>query len=269
MTRIGKLAKIFWLLVVGATFSGCPPRASIRVPGAITNAEDLLRRTSAIEHSVKNVRGQAKLKMSSARVRGSVSTFVAVQRPSSIHLEAFDFFGRPQSIFVSDGRQFALFNSAEGKFYRGPATPPNVARFLTVPIPPEHLVQLILGEAPRTPKSQGSLRFDAKLGAYQVELKDQDTTQRLEIEGTTYRVRKSEVGGSRPYSAEFTDFTGPPLSFPRRIILELPSMPASVEIRYTDVKLNDALEANLFRMAAPTGVETIELDETGGLAFHG
>ena len=79
----------------------------------------------------------------------NVQMFVAAAAPASVHLEVLDFFGKPSGILISDGRQFVMLASDTGTWLRGAATAESVSRVLPVALPPDQLVAMLLGRAPR------------------------------------------------------------------------------------------------------------------------
>ena len=49
------------------------------------------------------VPGTAKLRVDSPSLRGTVTEFVAAEKPARVHLETLDFFGNPAAVLVADG----------------------------------------------------------------------------------------------------------------------------------------------------------------------
>ena len=106
------------------------------------------RRWSATQARVERVRGEARVKVESAGGGGTVTQFVAAERPDRLRLDALDFFGNPAAALVADGGRFALLDLREGVFYRGAATPENLARLVPLPIPASELVAPALRRRP-------------------------------------------------------------------------------------------------------------------------
>lgn len=154
-------------------FAGCPPRADVRTTPA-PDATALLGEVEAIEARVASLQSQAKVRVEGGGKKGNLTAFVAVAAPASVHLEVLDFFGRPSAILISDGQRFVLYQAESGVWLPGPATAENLARILPVPLPPEELVAMLLGRAPRLPDAQPRLQVDPEANAFRIDLRDGD-----------------------------------------------------------------------------------------------
>ncbi len=243
---------------------GCPRRVSLSPTGEVPDARRLLELSSAASSRVASVKGEGKLSVDSPQIKGQVTLFVAAARPARVHLESLDFFGRPQAVLSSDGEQFGLYQAQEGRYYRGPPSPQNLARFLPVVIPPADLVALLLGDAPRVGEEAIRVEEDLKAGAYVLTLTRGETTQRLWLDPRSHRPVRTEVRGPQAYDLSFEDFQeAGAVSFPRRVVLTAPATKTKLELRYTDVTLNEPPDPALFVPEAPEGVPVIEVDESG------
>lgn len=242
----------------------CPKRIDFGPRGEIKDAHQLLKLTSQAEGQIVGVTGDARLKINSRQGSGSVSLFVAVSRPSFVHLETLGFFGKPQAVLVSDGARFGLYQADQGKYYRGPASPQNLSRFLPLVRPIPELVQLMLGQAPRLPAKAASLQLDLQSRTYLVTLVSDGVVQRLWVEPSNYRVRKSEIPGADGYQVEFDDFeSAGATAYPRQIKLSARNPPTRLELQYKDVRVNEAVDPALFEIVPPAGVPVIEVDGEG------
>jgi outer membrane lipoprotein-sorting protein len=254
------LAAIF----LGLLGAGCPKRIDFGSTGEIKDVGVLLKLTDEAESKVRSIKGEARSRVNSPRSKGAVNLFVAASRPTLVHLEFLNFFGKPQAVLVSDGKSFGLFNSDEGKYYRGPASPTNLSRILPVPMPVQELAALMLGLAPRISAEPVSLSIDAEARTYLVTLARGPVVQRLWIDPSSYRVLRSELTGERAYLAVFEDFTDAGgATYPRKIILDAPNPAAHLELRYRDAEVNSKLDPSLFKLEPPPGVPVVELDEDG------
>src|SRR5205823_15052195 len=82
---------------------------------------------------------------------GRYALHIAVQRPSSIRIEALTPMGDPAAVLVADQGRFALMDLRNNVFYRGPATPENLSRLIPAPLRDEEPVALITGAIPELP----------------------------------------------------------------------------------------------------------------------
>jgi len=253
------------LSLVPLVLAGCP-----RVPidfgkdGQARTAEEVLERIKKVETEVIGLKGDARLSVDSPQGKGSVSLFVGVFHPAYIHIEQLDFFGKPQGVLTTDGTQFGLYDAQAGKFLHGPATPPNLGRFLPLVVPPEELTMLLLGRAPRIPYDSVTFEVDDEHRVYVVRLIKQSVVQRLEVDPLSHRVLKSHIDGIAAYDAEFGDLTAfGAVSYPKRVVLDSKATQTHVELVTKDIALNEPPDMTLFEINAPEGVPVIEVDERG------
>src|SRR4029453_17037098 len=184
---------------------------------------------------------QAKAHLDARGNKGNVQMFVAAAAPASVHLEVLDFFGKPSGILISDGTRSVMLAPAE-----------NVSRVLPVSLPPEELVAMLLGRAPRLPDPAPTLLADPAENVFRVTLRAAGRTQELWVDPTHKRVVRSQVDGPGAYTLTFADFVdvrGAP--FPRAITF---AGAGRVAFEYTDLRLGEQPDAALFTPEAPPGV---------------
>jgi outer membrane lipoprotein-sorting protein len=236
-----------FLLLLG----GCPPRVDVR-SAPPPDATALLAEVDATDARVATLQSQAKAHVDARGKKGNVQMFVAVAAPASVHLEVLDFFGKPSGILISDGKQFVMLASDTGTWLRGEATAENVSRVLPVELPPDQLVAMLLGRAPRLPDPSPTLVVDPENNVFRVTLKAGARTQELWVDPTRKRVVRSHVDGPGAYTLTFDGFEdvrGAP--FPRSISF---AGAGSVALQYTDLRLGEQPDATLFVPQAPEGV---------------
>lgn len=232
--------------------------------GEAKSPAELLQRVDLAEQTVVGVKGDGKLTVASPQGKGSVAIFVAVQDPASVHLEQLDFFGKPQGVLVTDGKEFGLYLAEENRYYRGPASAANLARFLPVVLPPEELAALLLGRVPRMPAEAQELRFDPERGVYVLTLHRGAATQTLVVQPPSHRVIASRVVGVRAYDVELGELTAyGGVTLPKKLILDVPHAKTHLELGYKDVVVNEAPDPSLFDPTPPEGLPVVEVDEQG------
>jgi outer membrane biogenesis lipoprotein LolB len=241
-----RLWPLFLLLL-----AGCPPRVDVRnVPPP--DATALLAEVDAVDARVAALQSQAKAHVDARGKKGNVQMFVAASAPASVHLEVLDFFGKPSGILISDGTQFVMLASDTGTWLRGAATAENVSRVLPISLPPDQLVAMLLGRAPRLADPAPTLVADSEQNVFRVTLKVDGRTQELWVDPGRKRVVRSHVDGPGEYTLTFDGFEdvrGAP--FPRSIAF---SGAGSVALQYTDLRLGEQPDAALFTPQAPPGV---------------
>lgn len=254
-------------ILVLAAASGCVRRIEFGARGEITDPRELLAAVSKAEAQVYGVSGEAKAKVRTAQGKGVATIFVAVTHPSLLRMETLDFFGRPTSVLVCDGKSFGLYQADEQRYYTGPASPVNVSRLLPVVLSVEELTALLLGRAPRLPVETGELSVDLEARAYKLLLQKGEVRQTLWIDPVRTRVLKSEVRGASAYDLEFSalEAVGEG-SYPRKVILKVPASDSELELTYKDVQVNGAPDLTLYELAAPANVPVVEVDAQGNVA---
>ena len=239
----------WWLFLL--LLAGCPPRVDVR-SAPPPDATTLLAEVDAVEAGVAALQSQAKAHVDARGKKGNVQMFVAVAAPASVHLEVLDFFGKPSGILISDGQQFVVLASDTGTWLRGAATSENVSRVLPVALPPDQLVAMLLGRAPRLPDPSPTLEVDPEKNLFRVTLRAGGRTQELWVDPTRRRVVRSHVDGPDAYTLTFDafeDLRGTPI--PRNIAF---AGAGSVALQYTDVRLGEQPDAALFVPQSRPGV---------------
>lgn len=251
-------------LALAVVLCGCPKRIDFGDRGELRDPKELLELVSQAESQVYSVDGEAKIRVDSPQSKGVVTLFVAVTHPTLIHLESLNFFGKPTAVLVSDGERFGLFQAEEGKYYRGPASPQNISRFLPVVLSPAELVALMLGRAPRIPADGLTLSIDEEARAYKVVLTKAPVTQTLWVDPARLRVLRSEIRGVNAYDLAFDKIEKvDSATYPRRVVMTAPAASATLELSYRDVKVNGRPDLTLFELEPPANVPVIEVDAFG------
>src|SRR5262249_56385750 len=125
---------------------------------------------------------------------------------------------KPSGILISDGKQFVMLASDTGTWVRGAATAENVSRVLPISLPPDQLVAMLLGRAPRLADPAPTLVADSEQNVFRVTLNAAGPTQELWVDPARKRVVRSHVDGPGEYTLTFEGFedgSGAPL--PRRV----------------------------------------------------
>jgi hypothetical protein len=227
--------------------AGCPAHLDVRTVQA-PDATALLAEVDAADARVSGIQSQAKAHIEG---KGNLTTFIAAAAPSLVHLEVLDFFGKPSGILISDGTRFALFPSDSGGWLQGPATAENVGRLLPVSLPPEQLVAMLLGRAPRLNDPHPQLAVDSEANAFRVTLKEGDRSQELWVDPGRKRVVRSRISGPGGYELAFDEFDDVrDAPFPRKLSF---TGTTSVVLRYTDPRLSDTPARSLFDATPPPG----------------
>lgn len=258
-----RLSLLLISLVLALT--ACPKRiADFGKDGEPRTPQELLQRINVAESQIYSLKGDAKLHVDGPQGKGAVALFAAVTHPAYIHIEQLDFFGRPQGVFVTDGTRFGLYLAQDGKYYRGPATPANLSRFLPLVMPPAELAAVMLGRAPRIPADSLEMRFDDKLQQLVLVIVRGKVRQTLHVQPPSYRVVKSTAENLNAYDLTFTDLsTENGVTLPKHASLDARSAKTAVALVWKDVTVNEAPDLTLYEFEPPEGIPVVEVDANG------
>jgi outer membrane biogenesis lipoprotein LolB len=252
------------LLLALAVAAACAKRAP--PPDLSADPAALLQQVERTQARVERVRGEARVKIESPAGNGSLTQFVVAERPDRLRLDALDFFGNPVAALVADGGRFALLDLRERVYYRGTATPENLARLLPIAIPAGELVQLFCGAAPLAEAGR-PVSVEAGDGVARLTLEAPDRTQRLDV-GAGAAVHASRIGppagGAPPpgwYGVAFDRFEergGRP--FPGTVRVDAPEARVSLHLSWKEIEVNGVLPGGSFDLPPPPGARVVELD---------
>jgi len=244
--------------------AACHPRAP--PPDLSLEPGPLLAQVAAAQRAVRTVQGEARVRYRSPRGSATVRQFAAAERPDRVHLEELDFFGNPAAVLVTAGGRFSFYDARQKVLYRGPATPENLSRLVPVPLAAEDLVAILLGGAPLPPEAGAGARAEAAGGAVRLRLEQGGAAEELWV-GAGARVARAVrrvEGGAGPGSWEaafsaFAERGGAP--FPGTVSLRSAPAKVEVELAWTEVEVNGALDPGLFELTPPRGARVEEVGE--------
>jgi len=255
------------LAAAALALAGCP---RVPPPDLSTDPRELLAEVRAHQARVLRVSGSARLGLSSPSGGGSVEALVAPERPDRLRVELLDFFGGPlAALAVRDGR-FVYFDARRGTWYRGAATPANLARLLPVGIAPVELVAVLCGSAPLLPGEPSEVA--AGRGVLHVALVAGDRVQRLAVGAgaavEASRIRRRTEAGEEPadYDLAFRAFRREAgVRFPGKLALDALGAGARLTLEWRDdLRVNGPPEAARFDLEPPAGARTVDLDPGDG-----
>jgi hypothetical protein len=247
------------LLLAGASAS-CAPR--VPPPDLSLEPELLLGQVQAAAAVVLSVRGEARLR-ATGEGRVSVPAFVAARKPDRLRVEALDFFGNPGAVLVTAAGRLAIWDARGRTFYRGAATPENIARLVRLPLAPEELVAILCGwprlegEAVSAEPGRGHVTLEVRDGA-------RSTTARV-IAGAAVS-RATVRDGRRGYEVAWKQriLVGGAAG-PGDVTLSSERPDVEIELTWPEPEVNAPLEDALFELRPPPGASVVELDEGGPL----
>lgn len=250
------------LALAAAALAGCPPR--VPPPELSLDPAQLLAQVRAAQARVSTVRGEARVRIASARGSGTVRAFVAARKPERAAVQTLDFFGNTASVLSTAGGELSLYDARERVLYRGAATPENLARFVPVALSPADLATLLCGSAPLLDGE--AVRAVPGRGWVELELAAGGRRQVLRV-GPGAAVLSASVsvagGGPGAYEVAFEAFDASRgVRFPGEITLSSRDPAASMRLTWTEVEPGAPVEDALFAPSAPRGARIVNLAAT-------
>jgi hypothetical protein len=251
------------LLAVAFALVACRPR--VPPPDLSRDAGELLAQVRAGQARVQRVSGEARVKVEAKGMRTAVTVrqFIAAEKPDRLHVEVLDFFGNVGAVLAAEGGRFQLFDAKERVFYRGAATPENLARLVPLPLPAEDLVTILCGSAPLL---DGAEDVDVRGAALVLSLGADGRAQEVRV-GEQATVERSSVvavppGTAPAYSLDFDGFR--PLAvgrFPGELRIRAEDPRVRLDLRWGEVQVNGDLEGVRFTLDPPRGARVVELED--------
>jgi len=204
------------------------------------------------------------VRLRGAGFSGTLPAWIAAEKPDRLYVQTLDFFGNTVAVLAAADGELSLYDAREKVFYRGPATAENLGRLVPLPISPANLAEILCGSAPLIDGE--AARAEPGRGSVKLELVDGDRTQALRV-GPAAKVERSalRVGGARgagTYDLAFDGFEGSgPTRFAYELSLSAESPPVRLDLSWSDVETNAAIDGALFRQPAPRGVRVVELTD--------
>jgi len=251
-----------FLLAIGVSLYGC---ATIPVlPPHPPPAEDLLKQVEARLQVPQGLKGLAWLKVSSPGKNFQAQQVLFVERPAFLRLESLGPLGTPQLYLVTDGRELSLYDPAENRYYRGPATAHHLSSALPIPLGPEEAAAFLLGGLPLIDPESSSVRADREKGLWVLDLASPARAERqsLWVHPQSFQILFAETrraGSSRRLTfSEFEPVQG--ISFPKKIQLTSLESKGQISVEYQEVELNPNWKNEDFQLAVPRGARVIPLE---------
>ncbi len=240
-----------WLLALVACGRQVPLATALRAPGP----DELRQRMSAAQ--VAGAAYTAELRLTSfgpaGRARGTAS--LAVQRPASFRYELLGPHGGVVQAFATNGHELQLLDVGASRFLHGPATPANISRLLAlVPLDltARDWVNLLFGEV-TVPEAAG-LGYDAQAASFVWTWEKPPQRGRVEVDPHTAHATRAVMWDGDAKVWEITVVSRDARGLPAELKLEAPAAKASVEVHLRDVDHVPQLDATLFTLDPPRGV---------------
>jgi hypothetical protein len=259
--------------------AGCPHHVRIERPYPPPTAASLRELVGARQQQVRTLNGRVRATswMGGDRVKATV--LVLAERPGRLRLEAEVTLQGTVAVLATDGARFAFLDTRQNELRRGPACPANVASLIRIPLAPQDVAAILLGDGPPVAPAAADddkVTWDGDLGADVLDLAAPNGGRtHYAIKQLGGRVQIAAVtavatGSSPIWRVSFEDFTdvrastdptAPALSLPETIHFAegTTSFDDGVEIHFKDRTLNDPSPPDAFTLTAPPNTPTLEV----------
>jgi hypothetical protein len=261
------------VVVIAAVVALTPACRRVPAPDLPAEPAALLEEVVRAQGAVTSVEGQARVKVDARGFAGTLTQFIAAEKPDRVHVETLDFFGNVVAVLVASGDTFALYDAREKVLYRGRPTPQNIARIVPLAIDAPSLVTILCGSAPLVGGEPVSITPGE--GVVRLVLDGGDRRQTLAI-GREAAVESSRV---RLVGADgaITDAPAPDAfdlrfevfrtwggaRFPTDLHLVAREPAAKLDLHWTDVTVNGRVDPDLFVLQPPRGARVVDLEDAG------
>jgi hypothetical protein len=146
--------------------AGCPgPHPPAERPYPPPSADELLAALAARQAAVRtmNARARATSWIGGDRLRATV--LMLVERAGRLRFEAEISLQGTVSILTTDGGRFQLLDMRKNELRQGPACPANVASLIRIPLAPDDVAAILLGDVKLPTTDHATVSWDAERGA--------------------------------------------------------------------------------------------------------
>ncbi|MFI5314677.1 MAG: hypothetical protein ACHQ6T_03170 [Myxococcota bacterium] len=242
MRRAARAACALAWLSGAACATGGPPFQPVVGEDAVLRARVETAAAQASER--RTLRAVGKLRLQSPDGSTSVQEVVLAERPARLRLESLNMLGQAASLLVTDGERFAFF---DGKRLESGATDSGTLRQrLGLALAPSEAVRALLAAplevewAPSAILGRGEER-EVRLPAESL---------RFAPSGELSAIAALDSAGAVRWRAEYAEWRDVPGGrYPFSLVLSFPASELRAELALSQVELNPALDASLFRVA--------------------
>ncbi len=262
---MGRLAFACCALLCALWLSGCrarrvpPPDDALTDPSAVL---ELVRQRAEGEGAITSLAADARVSYYSRDGARKGKMIILARRPASLHFSALSPTDDLVAFLASDGARFTSFERGGDVCEVGDACAANVGALLPIPMEGAELVGLLISSVPIMKHERATVSWDARAGAYRLELVDGARSERLWVEPGTGRVRVAELweGGKRQVRISYSEFQRHgELSLAHEIHVEAARNKVDLKVRYRDVELNGTLDDDAFTVPCPEGTRQVEV----------
>jgi outer membrane lipoprotein-sorting protein len=252
---------LLMLLLASALLAACAPLRTrpIGAPVSQTFAEELIQDWSASAVRFTSLKGLAKVKLQAPGNSMNGTQVLIAEKPGHLRAETLSPFGAPLLLLASDGAKLGVSLPPQNVYYTGTASAENLGMFISLPLRPAALVEVLLYQPPLL-EGWKEEAFTLTEGGWL--LVRHGTLRRQEL---VFNLQRQLVEVS--YFAQndlvmkvnYAQFPEQGEPFPHAMNIVVPDSYATVSLEFTDLETNAVLRAGLFHLTPPPGAKVIYL----------
>lgn len=263
-------AAAFLAVSVVACTTGVQPRPQLPVV-VLEDASELYDRTLENNPIHDTLRGQARIRVSSAAENYRATEIVFSKKPSFLRLETVGPLGETLLFLTTDLKRVFIYSPMENRFYSGLASRKNLSLLIPLPFKAADIVGLLQGRVDLSAYAAKGMTFDVLTGIYQLTLMPREPAGGmavLTVDGRTFSIltmRLYDADNNLIVDGVFGDFTGLGAgALPGTLSYKVPDGGAftTLEIEYGDVEVGMPIDDSRFSLVPPRGVQEIDLDKS-------
>ena len=256
----------YLLFFLGLFYGGCAalperqtPLPVLEDPGSYF--QDVIKKS----HSIHDVSGYAKLKISAAGKTSTSRNVFFVRRPDRIRIETLGFLSRPALIFTADSKSISIYVIENNAFYSGETTVANLQRIIGMRLELREIVLSFLGEPPLTDFTPHKITCSQDKNQYLFTIPCEGGKQLIWIDPaarniTGYKLYENNAPVYEYTFSNFQNFDG--RLFPLKIDIHHYTNSTDITLELESISF-DTISLERFSMNPPPGATFIGIEELG------
>lgn len=254
-SRFYLLRNVLFLIIPAILNAGCAKKAVIfHYP----STQNILSAISNAVSKTDTLSAAARINLVTPQGYFPLRAALVIKKPSYLRLEFLPPLGPPDFFLAATPQEMKVLLPGKGEFYQGTPDSRNLARFLPWVVNIEDIVAIftctyppLTGDITYQPHpGKNNLRVEMKVEAKVVQ------TLWIEPDGRLSRLERLDENGKLLYTALFSDYKdGSPIA--GKINVGLADGTTSLDLKYSDLKIEKANDLSIFDLSVPEGFKEI------------
>jgi len=245
-------------MALAALFAGCPSGRHAPPSDLVEDPREILALATRGDDGLRSVAIEARATQYSDHrvIKGKL--VILVRRPAAVHFSGLSPTDDVVSVLATDGDRFTSFERGADVCFVGRACPENVGRLVPIAMESEQLAAVLVGRPPFIAHTRSKVGWDARVGAYRLELEGGDVVQRAWIAHGTGEVRRAQLIRGDRVTVDLTygdwrEIDGHRL--PQRVDVRMDRDNVDLRMVYREIDVNLELADSAFAIPCPEGME--------------